>query len=412
MKTHSIFFKLNILFAIALIATVFTGLLFTLHSFKKSESDLIFKSRLIMKEIRATHEVPLDLLEDFDLRLIQGSDKNKILQKAREKKIDFNHRNNQGKKPFKFFGKHVKILHYEGYCYIYVKTKKISVLLKNQQTLWSCCMMSFLIFLGVVVLLVVMYALLRKSLIPLKELQHNIISYGEGLKVQPNYLPKKDEVSLANNAFYEMIEKVDRLRDSRQLFIRNIFHELNTPVTKGKILVELVDEPKTQEMLHSLFARLATLLKELAQMERITSHHFSIETKPIRIKELIDEAADLLYLDDEIQTNITDEMMFADFSTMRLVFKNLIDNALKYGSHLSVDKIGGHIVFSSRAEALSQPLSYYTQAFSKGENIGAEKGFGLGLYIVHEILLKHGMQLFYEHKAGINYFSIETHNNF
>jgi two-component system OmpR family sensor kinase len=262
------------------------------------------------------------------------------------------------------------------------------------------------IFAGIVALLIVIYILLRKSLIPLRKLEEDIIRYGEGNLKEYIYLPQKDEISSASNAFYRSIEKVNRLTKSRQLFMRNLFHELNTPVTKGKILAELVEEPQTHKMLDSIFTRLSVLLKELANVEKITSDSYKASLKPVRIVELIDEASDLLYLDAKIATNVTDEMIEADFSSMSIVFKNLIDNALKYGKNLEIIYSKNSISFVSEGEALEEDLSSYIEAFSKGKDSSSEKGFGLGLYIVNEIIKEHNMSFDYTYKDGKNIFTI------
>lgn len=372
---------------------------------------MLFKTRLIVKEMRNTHEIPMALLEELDFKLIEGTLKKEVLKEARERRLRDIAIKKRIQIPFQRFERHAKMLHYKGHNYILLRIRELHILLQNTHTVWSCCTPQMLVFLGMLILLVVMYVLLRKSLIPLKVLQEDIVKYGEGKEISPRYSDKKDEVSMASNAFYDSVKKLDRLRDSRQLFIRNLFHELNTPVTKGKILAEVVEERKTQEMLYSIFTRLSILLKELAQMEKITSQSFTVQLKPIRIKELIDEASDLLYLDDEIPTNITDEMIEADFSLMSIVFKNLIDNALKYGSDLNIQAIHNRILFRSVGEPLKHGLSHYTLAFSKGEELGADKGFGLGLYIVYEILSKHNMRLGYDYQNGTNEFSIEVKNN-
>jgi two-component system OmpR family sensor kinase len=189
------------------------------------------------------------------------------------------------------------------------------------------------------------------------------------------------------------------------LFVRNIFHELNTPVTKGKILAELVDEPRTQSMLDSIFSRLASLLKELAQMEQITSQDTVLHTQPVRLIELIDQARDLLYLSEPIPSNVTDEMIEADFSTMSIAFKNLIDNGRKYGENLTILKHDHGIDFISESKPLTHPLAYYVEPFSAGDTRSNE-GFGLGLYIVNEIAKKHGMELRYRHWEGKNIFTL------
>lgn len=410
MNRHSILFKLNILFAIALIATLLAGFSLALHTIKKEHMDLFFKSRLIVKEMRMTQEVPHGLLEEFGFIEVKKSKTREIISKAREQKMDNIFMPKEIQHRLKRFRQFRKILFYEGYMYMHLKIKGMNLLLENRKTLWTCCVTPVLIFAGILVLLVLMYTLLRRSLIPLKKLQHDIESYGNTQNIEAIVLHKKDEVSLASNAFYASVEKLEQLKNARQLFIRNIFHELNTPVTKGKILAEIVDESKTKMMLESIFNRLSMLLKELAEVEKISSRNFQIEPKPIRIQELIDEASDLLYLQEEINTNVRDEMIVADFTTMSIVFKNLIDNACKYGQNIEILWQKEHIYFISEGDVLDEPLKYYTEAFSKGQNTNTEKGFGLGLYIVSEILIKHKMHFEYAFEEGKNRFSIGGFN--
>lgn len=400
------------MFAIALIATLLAGFSFALHSIKQEHMDLFFKSRLIVKEMRITHQVPMALLEEFEFKQIRGAKKREILKESRERKLRAVSIPKEMKQKFRAFEKHRKVLNYKGHRYLHLRTKGMNIVLQDTRSVWACCPTPIVVFVAILLLLITMYVLLRKSLLPLKTLQENIVKYGEGQEMRTTYIDKKDEVSLASNTFYDSVKKVEQLRDSRQLFIRNIFHELNTPVTKGKILAEIVEEKKTKEMLNSIFTRLSTLLKELAQMEKITSHSFSIDPKQVRVRELIDEASDLLYLEEPVATNVTDEMVEVDFSSMSIVFKNLIDNALKYGTDLSIQYTNNRIIFSSKGEPLKHDLKHYVQAFSKGEDTRTEKGFGLGLYIVQEILSKHNMRLAYNYSVGINEFTIDFKNNF
>jgi two-component system, OmpR family, sensor kinase len=282
----------------------------------------------------------------------------------------------------------------------------VNLLLEDEQTFLGRFFTPILVLVGILSLLIMMYILLRRSLVPLKKLEKDIVRYGEGTLEDYTYFTKKDEVSLASNAFYKAVDKVEKLKHSRELFIRNLFHELNTPVTKGKILTEIVDEPKTKKMLDSIFTRLSSLLKELAQMERLTSENYTLSKKPVRIRELIDEASDLLYLKEEVQTNVSDEMIDADFSSMSIVFKNLIDNALKHSGDIEIQVNENEILFISSGESLDERLSYYTEAFVKKENVNVEQGFGLGLYIVNEIVNSHHMTFTYAHKFDKNMFII------
>lgn len=398
MFRHSIFFKLNILFAIALMTTLIAAFSIVAHIAKKDRADLTYKVRILLKEIRHTGEKPSELLAEFHLQEIDGKDRKEILKNANQHKIA---------RPFRRDQKHYKhshILHYQGETYLHIVTRDVHLLLKIQQNIWERFSIPLLIFLSIIILLVGMYVMIRKSLAPLRKLEKDIVAYGNG--TFPDYIlsTKKDEITLVSNAFYNAIEKSKKLLDSRQLFVRNIFHELNTPITKGKILTEIVEDTKTQEMLDSIFSRLAMLLQELAHMEKITTGDYTIEQRPTPIIELIDQAKDLLYIQSDIPNNIHDEVIEADFNLMTIVFKNLIENAQKYAQHLEIIYHNGKLSFMSDGEPLEYPLCHYTQAFTKGSK--QAKGFGLGLYIVSEVLAKHQMRLEYTYAEQKNIFSI------
>lgn len=381
---------------IALVSIIVATFSIASHISKKENRELFFKSRLVMKEIRISKEIPHALLEEFSFKVIKGIEKREVISYGKKRNIG-------GKFKIKKLRQYRKLITYKGHRYLHIKVRKINLLLKDEETFIAKFFIPLLVLLGLFSLLVMMYVLLRRSLVPLRQLEREITHYGEGGLYHYTYLSQKDEVSLVSNAFYRTIEKVETLKASRELFIRNLFHELNTPVTKGKILAELVDEPKTKEMLDSIFSRLSLLLKELAQMEQLTSGNYSITKKPIRIQELIDEACDLLYLDMNIMSTISDEMIEADFASMRIVFKNLIDNAYKYGDAIEIKVSKDEIAFISKGKALQKSLSYYTEAFSKESNT---QGFGLGLYIVNAIINKHNMVFEYKHEFGNNIFII------
>jgi len=396
MNRHSIFFKLNILFVVAIVATVIAGASIMLHLMKKDGMDMMFKSRLIMQEYRVTKSKPVALFKEFGLSEIIGEEKAFILENAHKAKQRFQR-------------KFTSTLLYEGKKYLHIHKPRYNLLLQDKRTFMQRFMLSVLVFFSIVTLLILMYILLRKSLTPLKKLQQDIVKYGEGELQNYTFSEKKDEISQASNAFYNSVNKVNRLTKSRQLFIRNLFHELNTPVTKGKILTEIVEDKKTKTMLDSIFSRLSSLLKELAQMEKITSQSYTLVKKPLRIIDLIDEAHDLLYMEDDIKHNVKNEMIKADFSTMSIVFKNLIDNAVKYGTDLEIVYEKNRLSFVSKGDVLKEELAYYTEAFSKGEELN-NRGFGLGLYIVNEILQKHEMGFEYYYSNVKNHFTVLLEN--
>ena len=398
MRFSSIFFKLNLFFAVALIATLLAGFLTVLHFAKRDQTELLIQSRLLIREYRAKHTKPVAMIREFDLVEIPRKRWRPVLAELKHERKTSRIRHHR-------LGAALVISH-QGYLYLWIHARDFKILLRQRQGIWQKRLGALAIFGAMVLLLAMIYWLLRRSLLPIRRLQQDIVRYGEGHYPEGEiFSRKKDEIAQVGNAFYASASRTRRLIQSRQLFVRNIFHELNTPVTKGKILAELVDDPKTQSMLDSIFSRLASLLKELAQMEQITSQDTTLHTRPVRLVELIDQARDLLYIQEPIPTNITDEMMDADFATMSIAFKNLIDNARKYGKDLAIIHREDGIDFVSEGKPLTHALAYYTEPFSSGDTRSNE-GFGLGLYIVDEIAKKHGMKLQYRYEEGKNIFTL------
>ncbi len=399
MNRESIFFKLNIIFGIALVAIILAGASIATFVQKKDRAELLYKSRLIIKEQRLAKLTPQKLYKEFKFKEIKGDSKQKIVDRCRGMGHQVRHNG--------LFSKRSRIITYKDKTYVYIKTPKFDTLLYYQEDSMHTLWLPILITSIAIILLITMYIMLRRALIPLKYLERDVILYGDGVMPTHAISTAKDEISLLSNAFYHSIEKVKRLTDSRDLFIRNIFHELNTPVTKGKLLAEISNEPQTKQMLTSIFDRLSSLLKSLAHMEQITSHSYTFEPSKVAISSLISKAQKLLYISDDIKTNITNETIQADEQSMSIVFKNLIDNAIKHGEELRIEYSERKIDFISRGEKLDGDFQEYLKPFSS-KNQSQSRGFGLGLYICHEILSRHGMELEYRYVDGCNHFEIRV----
>ena len=412
MNRQSIFLKLNIIFFVALVSVLLVAFFIIRGVHAYNTEILKFKSRLIFKEIRIFDEIPLELINELDFDVVKAEDKKDILDNATlirpMRKDYFNKRNTKRRDIKKFrdiisFKKKTYLMRYEGYNFIYIKYLDIDLLLKGRFIFLSKTLTAFIAIIGAIALLIIMYILLRKSLMPLKRLKVDIEDYGNGKEIKSKYSNKKDEVSLIANSFYGSIERIEKVEASKKLFIRNISHELNTPITKGKILSEIIKDTKQKDLLNSIFTRLSLLVKQLISTEQITSKTYSLSFKKVRIQEIIDEASDLLYLDFVIPSNIKQEIMNVDFKSMSIVFKNLIDNAIKYGDNINIKIENKTINFISDGDEIKDALLNDDEKFLYNKN---ENGFGLGLYIVQEILQAHNMKITYNYNEGENIFSI------
>ncbi|MCV3539163.1 ArsS family sensor histidine kinase [Campylobacter lari] len=267
----------------------------------------------------------------------------------------------------------------------------------------------------VVMVLLILYIFIIRKLKPLRALKRQIDKFGENkLNEIQNVSKGNDEISQVATAFYESILRIQKLNTSRQFFLRNIMHELKTPITKGLITLEMLEDSKYKKRLVGAFNRLEILINEFAAIEQITSGAGLINLKKYNILDLLDEAKDIAMNDDEnkIKTSIKESFSVnVDFKLFTTAMKNMIDNAIKYSDENIVTIIitKDYLCFKNQGKALDKDLKYYTQAFTQGKK--NKDSFGLGLYIVKTILDAHKLKLFYEYKDGYNYFYFKNLEN-
>nr|WP_314180545.1 ArsS family sensor histidine kinase [uncultured Campylobacter sp.] len=271
-----------------------------------------------------------------------------------------------------------------------------------------------IIFSLVAIILLAAYVFVIRKLKPLRKLKRQIAKFAAGeIDEVQNVSSGNDEISEVAEVFYDAVCQIKNLNASRKLFLRNIMHELKTPITKGRLAAEMIEKSKNQERLVSVFIKLENLINEFAAVEQVTSNIALNNTKICRIDDVIDEALDIAMVDPGQVTisKLEDVNLNADFKLLAIAAKNMIDNALKYSpnKHVNITITRESIKFINEGERLSKELRHYVEPFTKGES--AKKSFGLGLYIVENIIKAHKLTLSYEYKNGLNVFSFENLQN-
>jgi len=256
-------------------------------------------------------------------------------------------------------------------------------------------------------LLLLLYLAVLKKLYPLKTLHKQIQKFAKGdMKTRITYL-YDDEIGKIAKSFDDAIVHINELSTSKNLFMRNLMHELKTPITKGRIVAEMMEDEATKKVLVRAFERMNELISELAEIERVTTQSFEPNFEYIMLSDIVKESQDLLMTQSScVKTEIEDRALTTDKKLMTLVMKNLIDNGMKYGKDkcVLISNNKNMIEVVSKGDPLAHPLTYYTEPFSQEEK--RSSGFGLGLYIVESILEKLGYRLGYKHEDGKNIFML------
>ena len=298
---------------------------------------------------------------------------------------------------------------YHGFKYFYFTPKNDRFLIKD--TIQHSSKSQYIILLSILLNIVffLFYIFLINKLKPLIKLKENILDFGKGNLDIDTSKNGYDEISEVSNEFNNAIIQIRNLTNSRNLFLRNIMHELKTPITKGLLISNMMEDSKYKESLKKAFFRLEYLLREFARIEEFTSRNMLIQKEKFRVVDIIDHSLDILLSDIgsieiEVKENIVAEV---DFELFALTIKNLLDNAIKYGKGKPKVILENNTLYiQNKGLQLPQKIEEYNKAFNrKYEN--SNSGLGLGLYIVNSILKAHDLELNYHFEGEVNTFSIK-----
>ena len=194
-------------------------------------------------------------------------------------------------------------------------------------------------------------------------------------------------------------------------FLLSITHELKSPIASIRLGFETLQRKKlSEEQSHILLKngindtdRLNNLVSDLLLSARLEST-YQLNTELFSLEILIEECVQLLkqkFPNAILNVNLIQEMpeILADYSAIRSIIINLLENAVKYSDMVPEINIGltsnnerCSIEISDNGIGIDQ--SERKKIFEKFYRVGNEdqrktKGTGLGLYIVDQIVRAH-----------------------
>jgi len=292
--------------------------------------------------------------------------------------------------------------------YIYLQRYGYNLMLQDIKSNSTRIQITVLVAVLIGILFIFLYIGITRKLSPLKKLHKQIEEFAKGnmdIKISQK---SNDEIGKIAQSFDNALHYIRTLLESKNLFMRNMMHELKTPITRGRIASEMVEDGTSKETLIRAFDRMNELIAELAHVERLTTQGFQPHLNIANIDDIIEESISLLICNRENLTIETQhESLKTDPKLLTLAIKNLLDNALKYSEDDKATIITNphSIKVISKGKSLEHPLAYYLEPFTQEEK--RNSGFGLGLYIVDNIAKRLKYKLNYYHKNGYNIFELE-----
>lgn len=273
---------------------------------------------------------------------------------------------------------------------------------------------------ALVVLLLIMvavvlsaHAVLKRLLQPLRVLTDGVarLSAGHLDVVLPS--PSRDEFGTLTDAFNQMVGRVREMVGSRDQLLRDVSHELRSPVTRMKVALELLPDGEQRRRMGADLADMERMIAELLEFERLRDPR-GITTARRDLAALLREVAEsfqnvppgvrVVSTPPEMQIDIDEERV-------RTVLRNLVENAVKYSLptsrpiEVSAIQSGDSVVIRITDDGVGIPAGDVERVFapffrldpSRSKSTG---GYGLGLSICKRVMEAHGGSIAVERPSG------------
>ena len=226
------------------------------------------------------------------------------------------------------------------------------------------------------------------------------------------------EFSILQKSFKNMLMRLKEHSQLQMDFVNNASHELKTPIFILKGYIEMLsdwgkdDKKVLGESLFTLKAEtqnmqeLVEKLLFLAKSKKLIIDKHSINLNSI-LKDTINNLI-LVYPKQKINYNGSDISMNSDAALLKLLFKNLIENAIKYGNNNPVNVVLKkekkiEVIIEDFGVGISKDAlphifeRFYREDEARNREI---KSYGLGLSIVKEIITLLNIDIQIESQLG------------
>ena len=226
-----------------------------------------------------------------------------------------------------------------------------------------------------------------------------------------------------------------RRNEQHDAFINAVTHELKTPIASIRLYLETlktreVDDEQRREFYNIMLAdsdRLLLTVEQVLRAGRTGMKRRRITNSVINLGEMVQECLELTRVryglsESALIYNASPEVSSAkvsgDVDELRAAFSNLLDNAVKYSDNevavsVSVSALDDkRIAVRVADKGIGIPSAQLKRIFKRfyrvpGRFMARVKGTGLGLFIVHSVVTKHGGRVFAE-SAGLGHGSTFT----
>jgi len=249
------------------------------------------------------------------------------------------------------------------------------------------------------------YRIVRSLLRPLDDIRAGAIRFGEGDFSTPIEPRRRDELGELALQINRMADGLQQRLDAKRELLLAISHELRSPLTRARLNAELVAESSARDALLHDLGEMRDLITDLLESERLAGGgHAALNTETSDLNALVAEVIDSRFAGDvNVELDSTLPPVPLDRTRIRLLLRNLIDNALRHSSPEGtpaaptvttlyrddriVLRVRDHGPGVDEAQLAHLGEAFYRTDSARQRSTG---GFGLGLYLCRLVAQAHG----------------------
>jgi two-component system OmpR family sensor kinase len=232
---------------------------------------------------------------------------------------------------------------------------------------------------------------------------------------------RNDEVGVLIRLLNQTFERLEQLFISQQRFLADVSHDLRTPLTVIKGNAELMRktgwaDAESLDSIDEEVNHLTHMVMDLMLLVQAESGKLPLETKPVRLDQVIDEVVKRMKTISEGKLSLSWEnpgetWVRGDSYRLKQVFNNLVSNAIQYtckGGSITIEMSrtpkSVKVNITDTGPGISpQDLPHVFERFFRAEPSRPrtkESGFGLGLAISSWIIKHHHGEIEVKSKLG------------
>lgn len=238
-----------------------------------------------------------------------------------------------------------------------------------------------------------------------------------------------DSINIMSDTLHEAHQDLTDRNEHLKRFMGDVTHELKTPIALVKAysmgIKDGLDDGTYVDTIIKQTDQISNLIEELLRFSKLERDVLQKEEFPIEplVRSIIDKHK--IELDSKeilLQTNsnIKNQVIYADLNKMGMVFQNLISNTIKYTTNqniiITLEERNKSVYFQIKnginAEQIQDIEKIWEPFYVLDSSRSKEKsGTGLGLAIVKSILERHGFDYGVSTKEGEIRFYITMKND-